>query len=225
MKLINLISFFYKDSFDYINKDNLNDIIEGLKWHIDHLIDYGWKKEDLIIKTNFPFTYKDISAQPFYYQKCDNLFLTKIIAAYEVLKENPETIVWQHDNDTYQIRAFDKEHLSKHIINDVNLCNYWPGNSRPQGASVFYKFFSPTLQDMYLRIVSKNINLCDELFFMYYISHYNHSISLDLPYEYNTSITRYTHSKRSSKEPYCIHGDTKRRFDKKLFHRYMDLYK
>lgn len=221
MKIINLMSFFYKDNYYYQNKDSLNDVINSLNLNIDYLIKLGWQASDLIIKTNFSFSYKNISSIPFENQYSTNLFLTKIIAAYEVLKQHPDAILWQHDHDTYQIKEFNEEDLRKHITNDINLCNYWPGNNRPQGASIFYKYFSSTIKDMYNIIISTNIDLCDEKFLMHFMSNYCHDISLNLPYQYNTSITRLSHNKRYAENPYCVHGDIRHRFTRKLLNQYL----
>jgi hypothetical protein len=219
--MLNLISFYFDHNFIYRQKDDLKTIINSLKIHIDTMHQNGWSKDQIIIKTNFDFSYKDIKSQPFKYNNFNNLFLSKIVAAYEVLSEYPEEILWQHDHDMYQLKPFDIDLLKKQLQNEVTLCNYWPNNNRPQGAGVFYRYLSQTLKDLYKYILKENINLCDELFFIFFMSNFNHDISLSLPYDYNTSITKHTATKRFSNDPFCIHGDIRRKFDKKLYHQYM----
>lgn len=219
--MLTLISFYYKPDFFYQHKDSINAIEQSIRKNIDYLLINGWRQEDIYIKTNFEFSYKNINSISFDYTQCSNLFLTKIIAAHEILNKYPENILWQHDHDTYQLRLFNQEQLNKQLTHDINMCNYWMGNNRPQGASVFYKGLSRTLIDMYNHIITTNINLCDEKFFMYFMQKFGGSINLKMPYEYNTSLTKFTHDKRFSVYPYCVHGDLRSRFARRLFEHYV----
>lgn len=223
--MINLISFFYKPDFFYQHKDNLPYIKKNLEFHIDQLYDNGWDLSSLVLKTNFDFEYKNIISKKFYFNNCYNLFLTKIVAAYEVADEYPNEIIWQHDHDTYQIKPFDKNQLQQEIISDVNMCNYWPQNNRPQGASVFYRSISKTLIDMYNYItIPKDQFLhrkyTEENVFEHF-RNLGYSINTNLSYRYNTSLTKFTHNKRFSDNPYCVHGNPLSvRFDRNLYHKY-----
>lgn len=219
--MLTLISFYYKSSFFYKHKDSIQNIEQSIKTNIDYLLDNNWNTKDIFLKTNFEFAYKNIVSIPFNYNSCNNLFLTKIIAAYEVLQHRPDDILWQHDHDTYQIRQFNTEQLYKQLTHDINMCDYWDGNDRPQGASVFYNGFSKSLVDMYNYIIETDIDLCDERFFMYFMGKYNCSINTKMSYEYNTSLTKFTHNKRFSLYPYCLHGDLRSRFDSRLFKHYL----
>lgn len=221
--MINLISFFYKPDFYYQHKDNLDIIIQSLQFHIDNLEKVGFDKSRIIIKTNFDFSYKDIVSKPFKYNNCSNLFLTKLIATYEILTEYPSEIVWQHDHDTYQIRKFDMNLLDSQLTHDINMCNYWQGNDRPQGASVFYRGLSDDIKRLYSIITETNIDLCDERLFMYFMNNYSHKINLNLPYEYNTSLTKFTSRRRFVEYPFCVHGNVlTRRFDRRLYEYYLN---
>jgi hypothetical protein len=220
--MINLISFYYDENFKYKQKEALPSIISSLKKHIDNLETNGWNSTQLIIKTNFEFNYRGIYSELFQFKNTLNsLFLTKIIAAYEVLKQFPDEIVWSHDHDTYQIKPFNQKKIKKIIKNtDIMLCNYWPGSNTPQGASVFYNQMSETLVDMYNTI--KYINsakITDEILFSWF-KHKQYNIQFNLPYEYNTSLTKYTCDKRFSNNPICVHGDLNRKFDTRKYKKY-----
>lgn len=230
--IINLISFYFNPSFYYKKKDSLDDIKKNIEIHIDHLSKCGWQKEQIIIKTNFNFNYRGIHNTNFIYNCCPNPFLTKIIAAYEVLSTNPNHILWQHDHDAYQLRPFNLSLLSTILVAEMNLCNYYPMKNKPQAASIFYVGMSKTLEDMY-----NFIRNADHKFLMrrkYYdeelIADFksSHSISTDLPYCYNTSLTKSTHNKRKSEIPYVVHGDLlrrfKNRFNRKIYFNYLNKY-
>lgn len=220
--MLTLISFYYKPDFIYKHKDHIPSIQESINTNIDYLLENNWNINSIFIKTNFDFFYKGIAYRPFEYNGCSNLFLTKIIAAYEILKQYPNEILWQHDHDTYQIRSFNTNQLNKQLTHDINMCNYWNGNDRPQGASVFYRGLSKSLTDMYNYIIKNDINLCDETFFMYFMKKYGGSINIRMSYEYNTSLTKFTHKQRFSLYPYCVHGDLRSGFCSALLHHYLN---
>lgn len=220
--MLTLISFFFNPNFLYKNKDSYDSVVSGIQQNIDILLKHKWESQDIIIKTNFDFSYKNINAIKFKYTECSNLFITKIIAAYEVLEENPHSLLWLHDHDTYQIREFDMLKLDEELTHDINMCNYWPGNPRPQGASVFYKGFSQTIVDLYNQIKKTDTSLFhdDEDFFMYFAKNFGGSFNFDLSYNYNTSLTKFTHNKRFTDTPFCLHGDIKKRFERRVFLKY-----
>jgi hypothetical protein len=227
MKIINLISFYFKPDYMYRHKDDLSFIKKNLCLHIDNMEMFGWNKDNFILKTNFDFEYKGIINTPFIYNECINLFLTKIVAAYEVLSEYPDIILWQHDHDTYQIRPFDIEKLNQEIIADINMCKYWSTNNKPQSASVFYKGMSKSIHDMYEYIqipnpqFLNNIRYTDEETFMYF-QNLGYSINTNLSFEYNTSLTKFTSHRRKTDDPYCVHGNAlSTRWDSRNYHSYL----
>lgn len=228
MKIVNLISFYFKTDYMYKHKDDLSFIKKNLCLHIDNMEIFGWNKDNFILKTNFDFEYKGIISTPFIYNECMNLFLTKIVAAYEVLSEYPDIILWQHDHDTYQIQSFDMKKLNTEIKSDINMCKYWNGNDKPQSASIFYKGMSKTLEDLYRYIVNgteqKDFLIkgyTDEDVFWYF-QKLKYSINTNLSFEYNTSLTKYTSHRRNSQHPYCVHGDILgKRWDNKISQQYI----
>lgn len=221
--MINLMSFYYETSFQYQRKDTLEQIKQSLCYHLDHYHKYNWSKDDIIIKTNFSFTYKDFKSTNFLYHKpIDNLFFSKIIAAYEVACEHPDTIIWHHDHDTFQLKPFPK---SITLTHDINMCSRWAGNPLPNSASVFYKGLSPILKEIYEYIqvpssVVKKARTDEDIFRHFHKSPY--SLTTTLPFEYNTSLTKYTSDRRKAIDPYCVHGDPfRRRWDARRYHEYL----
>lgn len=227
--MINLISFYYRDNFKYQRKDSLDHIRDTLKIHIDSLQQLGWNEQSLIIKTNFDFQYKNIRSIPFQYNnQIDNLFFSKIIAAYEVLSSQPDEIVWQHDHDTFQLKSFPVVDLSQSLNHDITMCSRWEGNPEPNSASVFYKGLSKTIIDIYEYIqISNNKFLSkkysDEDIYIDFIKR-GYSIDTSLSFKYNTSLTKYTSHRRKDDNPYCVHGDPfRRRWDGKQYLKYKQI--
>lgn len=230
--MISLMSFYFRDDYDYREKDTLEDVVSSLNRNIEFLKKCGWKKENIIVKTNFNFQHQDATHLDFVYHGLTNLFLTKIVAAYEVSLEYPNEVIWYHDHDTYQIRRFVDEEIQKILKSDINMCTWWKGNPKPQGASIFYKPENKSLKILWKEL--KNINtkessfwptpqfqFCDETFMLRSYDSGLINASFDLPFEYNTSITPYSSDKRFSENPYCIHGDIRKKFDKRVFNEYI----
>lgn len=225
--MMNLMSFYYRDNFKYQRKDNLDYIRESLKIHIDSLQLFGWNEQSLVIKTNFDFQYKNITAIPFQHNKpIDNLFFSKIIAAYEMLLIYPNEIIWQHDHDTLQLRPF-PSNIDQLLTRDITMCSRWEGNSDPNSASVFYRGMSETLTDIYNYINIPNPiflqkKYTDEDIFIYF-RNTGYDIDTGLPFEYNTSLTKFSSRRRKSDAPFCVHGDPfRRRWDSHQYLKYKE---
>lgn len=226
--MINLISFYYDENFTYKDKDRISHITDSLRFHIDNLESNRWNKDQLIIKTNFLFEYKGISNVFFNDDNNripQNLFLTKFLAIYETLQEYPNEIIWFHDVDTFQLKPFNLFDIESLLCNlDILYCNYWPGYPRPQGASVFYKGMTKNIEDIY-SVVINNIKLSydDEQILQKFSIARPDRIKATLPYEYNTSITKTSSNKRTSKNPYCLHGNIfQSRFCRRLYHKFLN---
>jgi hypothetical protein len=221
--MFNLLSFYYKDSFKYQRKDTLDHIKYTLKYQLDRCHYYNWSSKNTIIKTNFDFEYKDFKAVRFDFNKpLKNLFFSKIIAAYEVLSQYPDSIVWQHDHDTFQIKPFPDSILLSH---EINMCSRWQGNSLANSASIFYNGMSKSIKDMYeyIQIPSPLVNKVygDEDIFIHF-QKLGYSITTGLSFEYNTSLTKYTSDRRKSDDPYCVHGDIfRKRWDSRRYNAYL----
>ena len=224
--MINLMSFYYDDNFIYKDKDQMSRITDSLRFHIDNLESNNWRDHDLIIKTNFSFEYNGISSVLFNNNELilENLFLTKFLAIYEVLQEYPNEIIWFHDIDTFQIKPFNLLDIQNLIYNlDILYCNYWPGNSQAQGASVFYNGMTKSIKDIYeLLLNNRSLNYPDEPMLGAFSIERPDKIKSNLPYEYNTSITKRTFNKRTSKNPYCLHGNMfGNRFSRLLYDKFL----
>lgn len=213
----NLCSFFYEDSFNYKNKERLEEIHHSLKIQVEDALKYGWETKDILIWTNFPFNHLGVKNHTFSCPTPKNLFFSKIIAAFEAISMFGEnTIIWGHDHDTRQIRNFNFENYfqSYFLKNncDILLSDYGKNNSFPQGASIFYNGMSSFLKDSYDMCLNYDKeNITDEDLILYFKDK-GYNISLELDYMFNTSISRYTHKIRKSKNPVAVHGDFRRKF-------------
>jgi hypothetical protein len=90
---------------------------------IDNSLELGWKREDILLLTNFPYEYRGVYSN----NLGDDTFcefsptVSKINA---VLKLNlQDDLYWLHDLDAFQVSPFTKEEvdLGKY---DMGVCNY-----------------------------------------------------------------------------------------------------
>ena len=80
---------------------------------------------------------------------------------------------------------------------------------------------SKTIINMYntIQYINNSTKITDEILFAWF-KNKQYNISFNLPYEYNTSLTKYTFNKRFSNNPLCVHGDLDRRFDGRKYKEY-----
>lgn len=91
-----------------------------VKIHIDNSYDLGWKKEDLVIMTNFPFEYNGIKTTVVDDVWCDfDMVSNKIPVISNMLKYTIGEYFWYHDFDCYQAEKIDLE-----ITHDLGLTDY-----------------------------------------------------------------------------------------------------
>jgi len=98
------------------------------KIQIDNSLDLGWKKEDIMIFTNFKYEYNGVKAQVVNEESfCPFRPLsTKTVTVAKLLKENliqKNEIYWVHDFDAYQMNIFPKKEIELKR-KDIALTDY-----------------------------------------------------------------------------------------------------
>jgi len=88
-----------------------------VKIQIDNSLDLGWKKEDILLITNFPFSYNGVKATvlegdlycPFRPLSTKTLTVSYLLEKGMVEKGH---VYWVHDFDAYQVHPFRESELS-----------------------------------------------------------------------------------------------------------------
>lgn len=89
---------------------------ELTKIQIDNSLELGWKPEDILLVTNFPYEYRGVKAylvgDDCFYGKNNFIRSTKI-PVINRLYENGDVkeLIWFHDNDAFQMEPFDEERI------------------------------------------------------------------------------------------------------------------
>lgn len=86
------------------------------KIQIDNSIDLGWKKEDLILATNFPYEYRGIKAlelpDSLYTPFCPTVSIINVIVElFDRKIVGDDEIWWYHDHDAYQLNRITESEL------------------------------------------------------------------------------------------------------------------
>lgn len=130
------------------------------KIQIDNSLDLGWKKEDIIFVTNFPWEYQGVKAivvgDEHYCAVRPRSIKTAIVPFLidEGIIEKGE-IYWNHDFDAYQLNAFEESELELDDF-DAGLTDYgW--KERWCMGSFFVKSSSKDIFEKAKDIIYKNI--------------------------------------------------------------------
>jgi len=125
---------------------------ELTKIQIDNSLELGWKPEDIILMTNFPWKYRKVTAlvvDGCYY--ADNGFnrSSKILAILKLFSLGlvKETI-WFHDHDAFQLEVFGEPDL---MGTDIGVTDH--GWSSKWNAGSF--FFTPNSEYIFQHILEK----------------------------------------------------------------------
>lgn len=141
-----------KNLMVYINP---NKIFEGeekiaVKIQIDNSFRLGWKKEDILLVTNFPYKYRGIKAFVMgddaycsYFPKCSKW--GTIIKLFEKHLISDKTLYWYHDFDAYQMVAIDESEIPE---TDMSLCDYGVRYYLWNGGSIFFR---KNAEDIFVR--------------------------------------------------------------------------
>lgn len=118
-----------------------------VKIQIDNSLDLGWKREDILLFTNFPYEYNGVESKvvpniycPFDYTS-NKIFVIFFLLATETFDD----VCWYHDFDAYQNEPFSNADFTGY---DLLLTGY---GYKPQcnGGSFFFKPKAIDLFDMW----------------------------------------------------------------------------
>jgi hypothetical protein len=80
-----------------------------LRLQVENSLQLGWRPEDVIVKTNFPFSHLGVESSSF---ECEGkATFSKWYAIRDVLSSGHP--VWNHDHDGWQLHAFPSASISK----------------------------------------------------------------------------------------------------------------
>lgn len=130
-----------------------------VKLQIDNSLELGWRKEDILLVTNFPYEYKGVNAlvvsdDNFYHKRPRSMNTTTVAHLFElgIIKDD---IYWVHDFDCYQLEPMTNEELGLEAF-DLGLTDFgW--RARWCMGSFFFKKGSRDIFEVVKSIVLKDV--------------------------------------------------------------------
>jgi hypothetical protein len=139
-------------SFNNPRPDLTNDAFQLVKVQIENSVDLGWKKEDILLFTNFPFQYGPIKATvlkkvEFLNQLPRTSKINGIVKLFEkgIIKKGQ--LYWFHDLDAFQLAPIRESELNLGKA-DIGMADYGRFKRWNTG-SIFFKLSS---KDIFYRI-------------------------------------------------------------------------
>ncbi len=128
--------------FIHPSKDFLEEQKTSIKIQIDNSLDLGWRREDIILATNFPYQYKGVKSllvsDDNYWAFCPTASCTNVIVElFERKLIEKEEIYWFHDLDAYQLHEITESELNLGEC-DIGLVE-WDNGQKISGSSFFFK--------------------------------------------------------------------------------------
>jgi hypothetical protein len=124
------------------------------KIQIENLLELGWKKEDIVLVTNFPYEYMGVKAlevgEDYFYELLPNS--TKFPAVSKMFENNQieDDLYWMHDFDNFQLEPVDGDFILREMGGrDLGLCDYGR-RAKFNGGSAF---FTNRAGDIFKRVV------------------------------------------------------------------------
>jgi len=145
MKLLMVVNKQKKSSSRY----RTDKIISILNAQIDNSLNLGWDIKNIILLSNFDYSFKDVKAQKIDFS--DNCLTgSKMYGIQYVLRNGlcGDEIVWSKDVDAWQNIWFDPPEMK-----DVGICTY--SSSKFNGGSVFWKKSAEDIIDAILEELNK----------------------------------------------------------------------
>lgn len=144
MKLLMIVNKQKKSSSRY-KKER---IIPILNAQMDNSLSLGWDIKNIILLTNFDYSFKNVVAQKIDFT--DNCLTgSKMYGVSHCLKNNLcDDLIWAKDIDAFQNIWFDAP-----VMKDVGICPY--SSSKYNGGSVFWKKTSEDIVDVILNEIQK----------------------------------------------------------------------
>ena len=135
-----------KNLLIYISPDHkfLPEYEKLVRIQIDNSLELGWKREDIMLVTNFPFEYEvksivvgDENSCPFY------MYSGKINTFIDLYNKGLITeTTWYHDFDAFQLEPFDEPYLDGMDVGFTDYGRNWNWNG---GSS----FLTPRAKDIF----------------------------------------------------------------------------
>ena len=187
-------------SFDNPHPDLCNDAGVLVKVQIDNSLGLGWRKEDIMLVTNFNYEYNGVKATvlkdvEFFDRKPQASKINAIIELFE--KEYiKDELYWFHDLDAYQLQIITEEEINL-VETDIALTDYGV-ISRWSTGIIYFKKGSLSIFKQIKHIMYKyNIN---EEFSLGILTRNNNDIlrrikKLNKSYNFTPPKLRYLYSK------------------------------
>lgn len=119
-----------------------------VKIHIDNSLELGWKREDILLFTNFEYQHNDVKAihVPEYLdcpwdRTSNKIFVIKYLLERGML----EGLCWYHDFDAYQNEAFTEEELG--VGEEIGLTGYGYKDQINGGSFFFRETMAPIFEE------------------------------------------------------------------------------
>jgi hypothetical protein len=126
----NVVLYLKFDDTPYKTHDS---ILKYLCAQIDNSLHYGHRVEDIIVVTNFEFTYRGVTSTALR-QQCDyNVWANKFYVIKQIIEDYHDD-VWLHDYDVWQIDNFEFPKFNGMFAG----CVYSKQNSNWNGGSFFF---------------------------------------------------------------------------------------
>jgi hypothetical protein len=141
-----------KGGYKFRYENNLETIDGYLGLQIENSLRLGWSKSDIVLITNFSYSYMGIEANTIDEICGWSAFANKMVAVDQMVKKGViNDNFWIHDCDAYQLQPFTFPEFCK----DVGFVRHAPNRVKLQGGSVFYR---KEAQDI-ISVLSEGIKL------------------------------------------------------------------
>jgi hypothetical protein len=138
-----------------------NDAGPLAKVAIENSLALGWKKEDIMFVTNFPYQYGDVKTivlddVPFFERKPQGTKINTIIRLYEKGMVKKDEIYWFHDLDAFQLQPLFPNEV-KIAEDEIAITDYggikFAGVDRFSTGVIFFKSGSKDIFDLIKKVM------------------------------------------------------------------------
>lgn len=135
-----------KNLLIYVNPGGFDPEFERLtKIQIDNSLELGWKPNDILLVTNFPYEYRGIRSMIVPIKKtysttkvdCSHKILT-LIYLFDVGFIQDNLLYWYHDSDAYQLEPISEQELELEAV-EAGFCDYGRITKWQMGSFFFKK--------------------------------------------------------------------------------------
>lgn len=151
-------------SFNNPRPDVANDAGQLAKVQFENSLLLGWKKEDILLFTNFEFQYGELKAHvlknvEFFDRKPQASKINAIIKLFENGLIQDNKLYWFHDLDAFQLQPITKTEIDI-SDNEIALTDYgvrFRGESKWSSGSIFFKSGSKDIFDRIKEVMYKKM--------------------------------------------------------------------